>query len=110
MTRTLQGRRFLPFWFQPLCWLGIHQWKHTIIGSRRTWICTRCLKLRKRGGEVLYADERHNPYWDTEPETQEERVGPGAECPQCHERRADRLEVREDNSVQCSECGTVYEV
>jgi len=47
---------------------------------------------------------------DTEPEPQEDKVEPRAACPQCHENRADHLEVREDNSVQCSECGTVYEV
>ena len=44
-------------------------------------------------------------------EPQEDTVSEGQECPQCGERRMDRLVVREGgDSVRCETCGTIFEL
>ena len=41
-------------------------------------------------------------------ENDEELVAREAACPQCRERRVDRLTINEDESVVCTTCGRRY--
>lgn len=41
---------------------------------------------------------------------EEDKVDDASACPQCGECHVDKLETRDDGSVRCATCGTVYEL